>query len=114
MVQGHPGGNPEANLKSISHRCHPILVVFVWELTKETIGLPLGCLQGGLRVDLALRVALSELLARHVQELAHPRSVARTQEHVSIHLQGGVVRGQCSDSQGHAWPCVEVRIVERI
>ena len=29
----HPGGNPEANLKSISHRCHPILVVFVWVLT---------------------------------------------------------------------------------
>ena len=43
----HPGGNPEANLESISHRCHPLLVVFVWELTKETINLPLGCLQGG-------------------------------------------------------------------
>jgi len=25
----HPGGNPGANLKSISHRCHPILVAFV-------------------------------------------------------------------------------------
>ena len=36
-----------ANLKSISHRCHPILVAFVWELTKETFNLPLGCLQGG-------------------------------------------------------------------
>jgi len=36
-----------ANLKSISHRCHPILVAFVLELTKETIDLPLGCLQGG-------------------------------------------------------------------
>ena len=43
----HPGGNPGANLKSISHRCHPILVAFVWELTRETIHLPLGCLQGG-------------------------------------------------------------------
>jgi len=43
----HPGGNPRANLKSISHRCHPILVAFVWELTKETIHFPLGCLQGG-------------------------------------------------------------------
>ena len=42
-----PGGNPGANRKSISHRCHPILVAFVWELTKETINLPLGCLQGG-------------------------------------------------------------------
>ena len=36
-----------ANLKSFSHRCHPILVAFVWELTKETIHLPLGYLQGG-------------------------------------------------------------------
>jgi len=35
------------NLKSISHRCHPILVAFVRELTKETINLPLGFLQGG-------------------------------------------------------------------
>ena len=43
----HPGGNPGTNLKSISHRCHPILVAFVWEVTKETIDLPLGCLQGG-------------------------------------------------------------------
>ena len=24
----HPGGNPGANLKAISHRCHPILVAF--------------------------------------------------------------------------------------
>ena len=38
----HPGGNPGANLKSTSHRCHPILVAFVWQLTKETINLPLG------------------------------------------------------------------------
>jgi len=37
-----------ANLKSTSHRCHPILVAFVWGLTKETIDLSLGCLQGGL------------------------------------------------------------------
>ena len=43
----HPGGNPGANLKSISNRCHPILVAFVWELNKETINFPLGCLQGG-------------------------------------------------------------------
>jgi len=43
----HPGGNPGANLQSTSQRCHPILVAFVWELTRETIYLPLGCLQGG-------------------------------------------------------------------
>jgi len=46
-MYNHPGGNPGANLKSISHRCHPILVAFVWKLTKETIHLPQGCLQGG-------------------------------------------------------------------
>jgi len=38
--------NPGANRKSISHRCHPILVA---KLTKEIIDLPLGCLQGGAR-----------------------------------------------------------------
>ena len=42
-----PEGNPGANVKSISHVCHLILVAFVWELTRETIDLPLGCLQGG-------------------------------------------------------------------
>jgi len=47
QVPPRPGGNPGANIKSISHRCHPILVAFVWELTKETIYLPMGCLQGG-------------------------------------------------------------------
>ena len=51
--RSHPGGNPGANLKSISHRCYLILVAFVWELTKETIHLPLGCLQGGVWPDIA-------------------------------------------------------------
>ena len=36
-----------ANIKSISHRCYLFEVAFVCELTKETIHLPLGCLQGG-------------------------------------------------------------------
>ena len=48
---GHPGGNPGANIKSITHRCYIFEVAFVWELTKETIHLPLGCLQGGLGKD---------------------------------------------------------------
>ena len=43
----HPGGNPGENVKSISHRCYLREVAFEWELTKETICLPLGCLQGG-------------------------------------------------------------------
>ena len=47
----HPGGNPWANLKSISHRCHLREVAFVWGLTKETIYLPLGCLQGGPAIE---------------------------------------------------------------
>ena len=46
-VISHPGGNPGANLKSISQRCYLFEVAFAWELTKETIVLPLGCLQGG-------------------------------------------------------------------
>ena len=62
----HPGGNPEANLKSVSHRCHPILVAFVWELTKETIELPLGCLQGGHLVHDEVLAEEDELPEAHV------------------------------------------------
>ena len=36
-----------ANLQSISLRCHLFEVAFAWELTKETIHLSLGRLQGG-------------------------------------------------------------------
>jgi len=36
-------------LKSISHKCHLFEVAFVWEVTKETIHLSLGFLQGGAR-----------------------------------------------------------------
>ena len=43
----HPGVELRANLKSIAHRCHVFEAAFVWELSKETIHLPLGCLQGG-------------------------------------------------------------------
>ena len=43
----HPGVELGANLKSISHRCNPEEVAFVWKLTKETIHWPLGCLQDG-------------------------------------------------------------------
>ena len=43
----YPGGNPRANLRSMSHRCCLFEVAFVWDLTKETIVFPLGCLQGG-------------------------------------------------------------------
>ena len=43
----HPGVELRANLESTSHRCYLEEVAFVWELTKETIVLPLVCLQGG-------------------------------------------------------------------
>ena len=42
----HPGVELRVNPKSISHRFHLFEVAFVWELTKETMHLPLGCLQG--------------------------------------------------------------------
>jgi len=43
----HPRVELRANLKSISHKCYLFEVAVVCELTKETIHLPLGCLQGG-------------------------------------------------------------------
>ena len=49
---GTPPSHPEvelrANLRSVSHKCLLFEVAFVWEMTKETIRLPMGCLQGGL------------------------------------------------------------------
>jgi len=47
LYLSHPGVELRENLRSISHRCHLFEVACVWELTKETIHLPLGCLQGG-------------------------------------------------------------------
>ena len=42
----HPGGNPGANRRSISHRSYLFNAAFVWELTKTTMrfapGLPPG------------------------------------------------------------------------
>ena len=53
----HPGVELRADLKSNFHGCHFFEVSFVWELTKETIRLPLGCLQGGLGSMAQQRVA---------------------------------------------------------
>ena len=53
----HPGGNPGANVKSIFHRCYLREVAFEWDLTKETIYLPLGCVQGGKDTDKPLSAA---------------------------------------------------------
>ena len=74
----HPAVNPGANLKSISHRCYLREASFEWELTKETIYLPLGCLQGGAHVDDLLashEIRAAELvhdLVRAPQPLPHP------------------------------------------
>ena len=54
----HPGGDPGAKLKSISHKCHLILVAFVWETTKETINLPPGCLQGGVAAQWRVSICI--------------------------------------------------------
>ena len=47
-----------ANFESISYRCvrrlHLLEVAFVWELTKDIIQLPLGCLQAGGGINTAL------------------------------------------------------------
>ena len=48
LVRGsHPGVELRANLESISKRCYLFEVAFVWELSEETIHLPLIRLQGG-------------------------------------------------------------------
>jgi len=47
LTSYHSEGNPGANLKSIFHRCYLREVAFEQDLTRETIHLPLGCLQDG-------------------------------------------------------------------
>ena len=61
FAANHPGGNPEANLQSISHKCKLFEVAIVWESTKVIVDLPLGCLQGGKDGEIAtLEKALAE------------------------------------------------------
>ena len=69
----HTGGNPGTNLKSISHRCYLFEVAFVWELTKETIHLPLGCLQGGYPEDLTPSETQTTGASREWSRQAAPR-----------------------------------------
>ena len=79
--QDHPGGNPGANLKSIFQRCHPMLVAFVRELTKETINLPPGCLQGGESLDKKAAPSTTDRRASVVLEAAFllkPKRVTRS------------------------------------
>ena len=55
----------------LPHKCHPILVAFAWELTNETIYLPLGCLQGGEESHYALRPTTSIINTRWSVGLIH-------------------------------------------
>ena len=83
--------NPGANLKSISHRCYIREVAFEWELTKETIYLPLDCLQGGPEpCTSSVHLQTSKPYIRFVV-LAfspHDASLARTQKVCASVLQG--------------------------
>ena len=45
--RNHSGDNPGENVKSISNKFYLRELAFEWELTEETIYLPLGCFQGG-------------------------------------------------------------------
>ena len=54
-VSIRPGGNLATIFQSISHRCYLQEVAFEWKVSKATIYLPLGCLQGGLTFAAALR-----------------------------------------------------------
>ena len=46
-ASSHPGVEHRSKLNVFSHRCHLVEMAFVWELTEETIHVPMGCLQGG-------------------------------------------------------------------
>jgi len=74
----HPGGNPGANLKSISHRCHLREVAFVWKLTKETIYLPRGCLRGGYGTALGGGQTWARMAARLLRKGLQYASVSDT------------------------------------
>ena len=71
----HPGDNQGANLKSISHGSYLFEVAIVWELTKETIVLPLGCLQGGCAARRRRRFYLTEYIYELVLESQLPHKV---------------------------------------
>ena len=76
----HPEVELRANLESISHRCHLEEVAFVWELTKVTIHLPLGCLQGGCG-----HVPSLDMRGRDVTNCKRFRGLGLTQGQIGLH-----------------------------
>ena len=70
----HQVPHPGANRQSTSHRCHLFEVAFVWVLTKETIHLPLGCLQGGCFLEAIPAPALAGGADCHLED---PLSLAQ-------------------------------------
>ena len=72
---GHPGVELRANLKLISHRCHLFEMALVRDLTKETIHLPLGCLQGGVRYNVSTLVRERAKRVHHIGEPKHTHVV---------------------------------------
>ena len=95
----HPGGNPGANLKSISHRCHPILMAFALVLTTATLHLPLSCRQIG--VDTLPPVETKRgkssiwptMILAHVEGLASISLCKRSGESALIHSVACAYRG---------------------
>ena len=65
---------------SISRRCHLFEVAFVWELAKETIHLPLGCLQGGDLLALDRAESVEPALVPD-----HHRALALGEQHAAVH-----------------------------
>ena len=91
-VFSHPAGNPGANHKSISHRCHLFEVAFVWELTKKNIYLPPGCLQGGVAF-LTILLSRTQACSMYTQDSRHD-CFFNTEVLISKHLSlQNVVRG---------------------
>ena len=62
---GHPRVELRANFKSISHR-HLEEMAFIWELTKETIHLPLSCVQVGSIMDVARKWTVQAHCCNHL------------------------------------------------
>ena len=81
----HACGNPGANLKSISHKCYLFEVAFEWELTKETIGLPLGCQSASSPrrgADYHVILVIPSVAARTVLHAPNRTSLLRMSPHV--------------------------------